>query len=157
MDTVSDPTIALAPPQDDVTSLLPGPDAVMAQLTARLAAVDDAPCCLVVLRLHRPDDAATSGLAAATSIVARSVRGDDWLGHTGPDEFALLLGGGLGGAMTAAARVVGAVSALGSTGLGVCAGVTVLEAGLPAREVLRRAHAGLTAAAAAGTGAVCVS
>ncbi|MGY1822024.1 hypothetical protein [Geodermatophilus sp. SYSU D00079] len=156
MDTVTELTTA-APPQDDAASLLPGPDAVLAHLTERLAAVDQAPGCLVLLRLHRPDDAAPGALATATSIIARSVRGDDWFGSVAPDEYALRLGGGLSGAMTAAARVVGAVSALDGTDLGVCAGVTVLEAGVPAREVLRRARAGLAAATAAGTGAVCVS
>ncbi|MGY1631550.1 hypothetical protein ACI784_07575 [Geodermatophilus sp. SYSU D01186] len=156
MDTVIDLT-AVAPPQDDVTSLLPGPDAVLAHLAQRLAAVDDVPGCLVVLRVREPGDAAPASLAAATSIIARSVRGDDWLGRTGPHEFALVLSGGLGGAMAAAARVVGAVSELGSTGLGVCAGVSVLEPGVPAGEVLHRAYAGLAAATAAGTGAVCVS
>ncbi|MGY1635468.1 hypothetical protein ACI78V_02300 [Geodermatophilus sp. SYSU D00742] len=164
MDTVYDLTRAVspvgAPPQDDVTSLLPGPDSVLAHLTERLAAATEVPGALIVIGLLRGDDtgpAAATSRATATATVARSVRGDDWLGRSGPDEFALLLGGGLGGAMTAAARVVRAVSALATTGLGVCAGVTVLEAGVPAEDVLRRARAGLAAATAAGTGAVCVS
>ncbi|MGK5110405.1 hypothetical protein [Geodermatophilus sp. CPCC 205506] len=154
------PVSSVLPPEDDVTSLLPGPNSVLAHLAERLGAAGDVPACLVLLGLHRPDDdgpTAQSSLAAATSIIARSVRGDDWLGRSGRDEFALLLSGDVGGAVTAAARVVSALSALGVPGLGVCAGVTVLPAGVPPHDVLRSARAGLTAATAAGTGAVCVS
>jgi predicted Rossmann-fold nucleotide-binding protein len=73
-------------------------------------------------------------------VVARSVRGDDWLGRSGPAQYALLLSGGLPGAMAAAARVVGAIGALGVPGLGVCAGVTLLAS-----------------ATAAGPGAACAT
>jgi hypothetical protein len=155
---VSLPVSLLLPPEDDVTSLLPGPNSVTAQLTERLAAEAEVPAALVLVGLLRADgtEAATAGnLAAATVVLARSVRGDDWLGRSGPAQYALLLGGGLPGAMTAAARVVSAISALGIPGLGVCAGVTLLEAGTPPREVLRRAAAGLASATAAGPGAVC--
>jgi hypothetical protein len=158
--TAHPPVSVLLPPEHDVTSLLPGSNSVLAHLAERLAAVAEVPGCLVVLGLHRPDDdgpAAHGHLAAATSIVARSVRGDDWLGRAGRNEFALLLSGGVHGAVTAAARVVGAISELAVPGLGVCAGVTVLEPGVPAREVLGRATAALASATAAGTGAVCVS
>ncbi|MFW3172545.1 hypothetical protein [Geodermatophilus sp. CPCC 206100] len=166
MDTAYDPTTAyrsvtsVLPPEPDVTSLLPGPDSVLAHLAERLAVVEEIPDCLIVLGLHRPDvdgPAAAGCLAAATSIVASSVRGDDWLGRSGPNEFALVLSGGIHGAVTAAARVVGAISRLGVPGLGVCAGVTLLVPGVPAREVLLRATTALANATAAGTGAVCVS
>ncbi|MGY1624172.1 hypothetical protein ACI789_18395 [Geodermatophilus sp. SYSU D00965] len=146
------------PPEDDVTSLLPGPGSVTAQLTERLATGAKVPGALVLVGLLRADgtEAVTAGsLAAATVVLARCVRGDDWLGRTGPAQYALLLGGGLPGAMTAAARVVRAISALRTPGLGVCAGVALLEAGMTPQEVLRRAAAGLASATAVGPGAVC--
>ncbi|MGY1642839.1 hypothetical protein ACI782_17170 [Geodermatophilus sp. SYSU D00703] len=155
---VSLPVSLLLPPEDDVTSLLPGPNSVTAQLAERLAAAAEVPGALVLVGLLREDgtEAATPGsLARTTVVMARSVRGDDWLGRSGTAQYALLLSGGLQGAMTAAARVVGGISALDVPGLGVCAGVTFLEAGTPPREVLRRAADALAAATAAGAGAVC--
>ncbi|MBB3086874.1 hypothetical protein [Geodermatophilus sabuli] len=154
---VSLPVSDLLPPEEDVTSLLPGPISLHTQLTERLAA--DTPGALLVIGLLHGDGAETTtagNRAVVTTIVARSVRGDDWLGRSGPDQLALVLGGGISGAVTAAARVIGEISALGRPGLGVCAGVSLLEAGVPAREVLRRARTALEAACAAGSGAVSV-
>ncbi|MGY1688915.1 hypothetical protein [Geodermatophilus sp. SYSU D01105] len=152
------PVSALLPPEDDVTSLLPGPNSVTAHLGERLAAVAEVPGALVLVGLLGEDGTRAvlpGSLAAATVVVARSVRGDDWLGRSGPAEYALLLSGGLSGAMTAAARVVAAISALEVPGLGVCAGVTLLEAGTSPGEVLRRATDALGSATAVGAGAVC--
>ena len=151
----------LLPPEEDVTSLLPGPISLYTQISERLSASDtcDAPASLLVIGLLHRDGAeptVTGNRAAATTVVARSVRGDDWLGRSGPDQLALLLGGGIHGAVTAAARVIGEIGALGLPGLGVCAGVTLLEPGVPAREVLRRATTALEAACATGSGAVSV-
>ena len=42
---------------------------------------------------RRPADA-QSTLAQVTSLLARSLRGDDWLGSSGPAEFAVVLSGG---------------------------------------------------------------
>jgi hypothetical protein len=148
----------LLPPEDDVTSLLPGPNSVTAHLTERLAAAADVPGALVLVGLLRQDGTAATtpgSLAAATAVLARSVRGDDWLGRSGPAQYALLLSGGLQGAMTAAARVVGAISGLDVPGLGVCAGVTLLESGTTPRKVRGRATTALASATAAGPGAVC--
>jgi hypothetical protein len=152
---VSLPVSDLLPPEDDVTSLLPGPNSVLAHLTERLAA--DAPGALLVVGLLRRDDTwstAVSSLAAATSVVARSLRGDDWLGRSGPNEFAVLLSGTAEAAQTAATRLAGTITGLGIPGLGACAGVAALEAGQTARETMRRAYLSLHTARSTGPGTV---
>jgi hypothetical protein len=113
--SVSLPVSAFLPPEDDVTSLLPGPNSVSAHLAERLGAVRDVPGALIVLGLLRRDDTwptPVSSLAAATSVVARSLRGDDWLGRSGPSEFAVLLSGSAGDAEAAAAALKTASKAL---------------------------------------------
>jgi hypothetical protein len=154
--SVSLPVSSLLPPEDDVTSLLPGPNSVSAHLAERLAVVPAVPAALIVLGLLRRDDTRpTAGsLAAATSVVARSLRGDDWLGRSGPDEFAVLLRGTAGDAEAAAARLVGAITELDIPGLGACAGVTTLEEGTTATETLRRAAVSLQTARSQGAGSV---
>jgi hypothetical protein len=155
--SVSLPVSALLPPEDDVTSLLPGPNSVSAHLAERLAAVADVPGALIVLGLLRRDDTwptAASSLAAATSVVARSLRGDDWLGRSGPNEFAVLLSGSATDAEVAAARLATAVTELGIPRLGACAGVAALEEGATANETLRRAALSLQTARSLGAGRV---
>ncbi|SNT01914.1 hypothetical protein SAMN06893096_11336 [Geodermatophilus pulveris] len=147
--SVSLPVSLLLPPEDDVTSLLPGPNSVSAHVAERLSAVPAVPAALIVLRLSQGDGRpAADALAAATSVVARSLRGDDWLGRSGPDEFAVLLGGSAADAEVAAARLTAAIAALDVPGLGACAGVTDLEAGSTAAETLQRAARALHAACA---------
>ncbi|MGY1822025.1 hypothetical protein [Geodermatophilus sp. SYSU D00079] len=154
---VSLPVSDLLPPEDDVTSLLPGPNSVLAHLTERLAVATDVPGALVVVGLLRRDDTwptAVSSLAAATSVVARSLRGDDWLGRSGPNEFAVLLSGTAVAAQTAGTRLAGTITGLGIPGLGACAGVAALEAGQTARETMRRAYLSLHTARSTGPGTV---
>ncbi len=151
--SVSLPVSALLPPEDDVTSLLPGPNSVSAHLAERLGAVPDVPGALIVLGLLRRDDTwptPVSSLAAATSVVARSLRGDDWLGRSGPSEFAVLLSGTAADAEVAATRLAITITELGAPGLGACAGVTALEAATTAAETLRRAGLALHTARAQG-------
>ena len=147
----------LLPPEDDVTSLLPGPNSVSAHVAERLSATPDVPAALIVLGLVRRDDSgpiAPDTLAAATSVVARSLRGDDWLGRSGPAEFAVLLGGSADTAEAAATRLVTAISGLGLPGLGACAGVTALEKGTTAAETMRHAVVSLQTARSVGAGQV---
>ncbi|WP_167760844.1 diguanylate cyclase [Geodermatophilus sp. DF01_2] len=154
---VSLPVSALLPPEDDVTCLLPGPNSVSAHLAERLAAVPDVPASLIVLGLLRGDGAGpihVSALAAATAVVARSLRGDDWLGRSGSDEFAVLLGSSAPSAEVAATRLTTAISELGIPGLGACAGVVALEAGITAAETMHRATGFLQTARSLGRGAV---
>ena len=155
--SVSLPVSLLLPPEDDVTSLLPGPNSVSAHTAERLSAVPAVPAALIVLGLVRRDDTSptpTSSLAAATSVVARSLRGDDWLGRSGPDEFAVLMSGTAQDAEVAAVRLATTITELGIPGLGACAGVTALEEGATAAETLRRAALSLQTARSLGAGRV---
>ncbi|MGY1594283.1 hypothetical protein ACI79D_20090 [Geodermatophilus sp. SYSU D00708] len=154
---VSLPVSFLLPPEDDATSLLPGPNSVSAHLTEWLAAAAHTPGALIVLGLLRRDDTwptATSALTAATAVVARSLRGDDWLGRSGPNEYAVFIGGTVAAAGTAATRLTVAIAALGIPGLGACAGVVALEEGLSAHEAMRRATVSLHTARVTGAGTV---
>ncbi|MGY1681904.1 hypothetical protein [Geodermatophilus sp. SYSU D01176] len=155
--SVSLPVPLLLPPEDDVTSLLPGPNSVSAHLAERLAATRDVPGALIVLGLLRRDDSwptPVSSLAAATSVVARSLRDDDWLGRSGPVEFAVLLRGTAADAEVAATRLTATIGELGIPGLGACAGTTALEPGTTAAETMRRAVLSLQTARAQGAGRV---
>jgi Diguanylate cyclase, GGDEF domain len=144
--SVSLPTSSLLPPEDDVTSLLPGPNSVSAHTAERLSAVPAVPGALIVLGLLRR--------AAATSVVARSLRGDDWLGRSGPNEFAVLLSGTAQDAEVAATRLAATITELGIPGLSACAGVVALEEGTTAAETLRRATLSLHTARSQGAGSV---
>ncbi|MDP9429338.1 MAG: hypothetical protein M3Q47_10915 [Actinomycetota bacterium] len=88
------------------------------------------------------------------SVVARSLRGDDWLGRSGPDKFAVLLGGSVDGAEAAATRVVTTIGDLGIPGLGACAGIAGFEAGATAAGTLQHATASLQSARTVGPGTV---
>jgi len=115
------PVSSLLPPEDDVTRLLPGPNSASAHLAERLAVVPAVPGALIVLGLLRREDTGptgASGLAAATAVVARSLRGEHWLGRSGPDEFAVLLSGTAQDAKVAAATAVVARSLRGEHWLG---------------------------------------
>ena len=111
----------------------------------------------MVIGLLRRDDGwptPQSTLAQVTTLLARSLRGDDWLARSGPAEFVVVLTGPATGAHTAAERLVAAVEALGIPGLTAAAGVAPLTADLTAGEVLRRATLSLTAARRVGAGTV---
>ena len=86
--------------------------------------------------------------------MARSLRGDDWLGRSGPNEFAVMLRGTAADAEVAATRLASTIGELGIPGLGACAGVTELEAGTTAAETLRRAVLSLQTARSQGSGRV---
>jgi GGDEF domain-containing protein len=141
----------------DVTSLLPSRDAVLDRLADRLPTADATPATLLVVGLLRRDDGwptAQSTLAAVTTLLARSLRGDDWLGKSGPGEFVVLLSAPAAAAETAAARLVTAIGELGIEGLTAAAGITALAPDVDAAEVLRRGLVSLTSARRAGAGTV---
>ncbi|SFF37069.1 GGDEF domain-containing protein [Blastococcus tunisiensis] len=141
----------------DVTTLLPSREAVLDRLAERLAGPAPAPTTVVVLGLLRRDDGwptAQSTLAAVTSLLAGSLRGDDWLGKSGPGEFVVLLNGPVAGAETAAARLVAAVPALGIPDVTAAAGIAPATADAAADELLRRALLSLSAARRVGAGTV---
>ncbi|MGY1751624.1 hypothetical protein [Blastococcus sp. SYSU D01042] len=141
----------------DVTALLPNRDALLVRLAERLVTVPHDPAALVVVGLLRRDDGwptPASTLAAVTTLLARSLRGDDWLGASGAAEFAIVLTGSGDAAAVAAERLTTAVAGLGIPGLSAAAGIAPLRADLTAHEVFRRATLSLTAARNAGPLAV---
>jgi GGDEF domain-containing protein len=145
------------PAVDDVTCLLPSREALLGELAARLPRTQTQPVTLLILGLLRRDDGrpvAQSTLAQVTSLLARSLRGDDWLGSSGPAEFAVVLSGGETAAKTAAERLVRAVAALEIPELSATAGIAALSADLTAGEVFRRGSLSLTSARRVGAGTV---
>jgi GGDEF domain-containing protein len=142
---------------DDVTSLLPPREALLEQLAERLPAAETQPATLLILGLLLRDDGtpvAPTALAQVTSLLARSLRGDDWLGSCGSTEFAAVLCAAETAAKTAAERLVRAVAALEVPGLSATAGLAALLPELAAGEVLRRATLSLTSARRVGAGTV---
>jgi GGDEF domain-containing protein len=141
----------------DVTALLPTREVLLQRLAERAPTADDAPATLLIVGLLRRDDgwptpAAT--IAQVTSLLARSLRGDDWLGSSGAAEFAVVLDGPVHAAETAGGRLVAAVTALGVPGLSAAAGIAPLAGDVAAAEVFRRATLSLTAARRVGPGTV---
>lgn len=150
-------TSFLASGLSGANDLLPGPDVLHERLTARLADPAVGPASLAVIGLLRRDDgwptpAAT--IAEVTMLLARSLRGEDWLGSSGPAEFVIVMSGSTVGAHTAAHRLVTAIGGLGVPELSAAAGIAQLCADLTAGEALRRATLSLTAARRVGPGGV---
>ncbi|MGY2127539.1 hypothetical protein [Blastococcus sp. SYSU DS0617] len=141
----------------DVTVLLPNREDLLARLAERLPSADESPATLLILGLLRRDDGwptPASTRAAVTMLLARSLRGDDWLGGAGAAEFAIVLSGPESAAEAAAARLTAAVAGLGIPGLSAAAGVAALNAGLPPQEIFRRATLSLTGARRVGPSTV---
>ena len=146
-----------APVVDDVTTLLPPRTALLDQLAERLPTTGTQPVTLLILGLLRRDDGmpvAQATLAQVTSLLASSLRGDDWLGSSGPAEFAAVLSATETAAKTAAERLVRAVAALEIPHLSATAGIAALSPDLGAGEVFRRATLSLTSARRVGAGTV---
>jgi hypothetical protein len=144
-------------PVGDVPSLLPPREAVLVRLAEQLPATTGTTATLVVLGLMRRDDegpVAESTVARVTALLARSLRGGDWLGGSGPAEFVIVMSGAATGAEIAAQRLVAAVEGLGVPGLSAAVGLAPLTPDLTAGEALRRATVSLTAARRVGCGTV---
>jgi GGDEF domain-containing protein len=150
--------LAATPPVvTDGASLLPSRAAVLERLAERLPTAEMAPATLMVLGLLRREDGwptAQSTLTAVTTLLARSLRGDDWIGKSGPGEFVMVLTGPLTAAEAAAVRLLAAVPDLGIEGLTAAAGLAPLCGDVDAAEMLRRGLASLTAARRVGAGTV---
>ncbi len=152
---VAAPAWHSAPALTEMPALLPTREVLLERLAAELPTADEQPASLLVIGLLRRDDGwptAAGTLAQVTGLVARSVRGDDWLGACGAAEFGLVLAGPAPAATVAGQRLVAAIVALGVPGLSAAAGIASLESGLPAGEVFRRAALSLTAARRVGAG-----
>lgn len=154
------PTVAASPGAAvaDATSLLPSRSAVLDRLGELLSAAGGPPHTLMVIGLLRRHDGwptAQSTLARVATLLAGSLRGDDFLGKSGPGEFAVVLTGPVTAAETAATRLLAAVPALGIPELTAAAGIAPLSGDDDdADEVLRRTLRALAAARQEGAGAV---
>ena len=141
----------------DAATLLPTRAELFERLDERMGNADRSPATLVLLGLRRRDDGwptPASTLGAVSALVTRSLRGDDWLARSGPDEFAVVLDGSADSAETTALRLAAAVAATGVPGLSAAAGIAALAPDLTAGEVHRRADLCLTAARSVGAGRV---
>ena len=125
-------------------------------------------CAVALHRLEVPSDVFVSAfrqgddgealprpiLAEVTTLLARSLRGDDWLASSGPTEFVIVMAGPALGARAAADRLSAAIADLAVPGLSAAAGLATLTPDLTAGEALRRATVSLTAARRVGPGTV---
>lgn len=139
------PTDAVA----DVTSILPTRETVLDRLAERMPVSGEQAGTLLIVGLLRRDDGwpiRQTTLASITSLLARSIRGDDWLASSGPAEFVVLMWGPVAAAETVAGRLVAAVADGDVPGLAASVGIAALAPGLAPGEVLRRATLSLTAA-----------
>jgi GGDEF domain-containing protein len=153
------PALAVATPiaVAGATPLLPTRETVLDRLAERLPVAANQAGTLLILGLLRRDDgwptpAAT--LHQVTTLLARSVRGDDWLASSGPAEFVVLMWGPVAASETVAERLIAAVADLGIPGLAASAGVAGLSPELAPGEMFRRATLSLTAARQQGPGTV---
>jgi GGDEF domain-containing protein len=141
----------------DAATLLPSRDALLERLDERLPLTVRTSATLMVIGLLRGDDGwptSQSTLSAVTTLLARSLRGDDFLGKSGPGEFVVLMSGPADSAEPAATRLTAAISELGIEGVAAAAGIAQLSPELSATEVLRRGLVSLTSARRAGAGTV---
>jgi GGDEF domain-containing protein len=141
----------------DVTSLLPTRETVLDRVAERLPSADVQPATLFIIGLLRRDDGwpiTQSARVQVTTLLARSLRGDDWLGSSGAAEFVVLLSGTETAAKTAAERLVRAVADLGIADMSAAAGIAPLSPDLTANEVFRRATLSLMSARQVGAGTV---
>jgi hypothetical protein len=150
------PEAAVLAPLPDIADFLPSRDAVVTHLAARLPAADTLPATLLIVGLLRRDEeipVRPAALAAVTTFLSGSLRDDDFLGTSGPTEFAVVLSGREFAAENAAARLVGSVTALGM-GLTAAAGISAMTPDLVPEEVLRRATLSVDTARRVGPGTV---
>jgi hypothetical protein len=138
--------------------LLPAREAVLARLGEHLASRPaQAGGTLLVVGLLRRDDGwplSERTRNVVTTMLARSLRGDDWFGSSGPAEFAVLTGASPVAAAPMAERLVAGIARLGIAGLCGAAGSVPLSGDADAAELLRRATVGLTTARRTGPGTV---
>ena len=130
--------------------LLPARDAVLARLAEQLAgrpAESSGSGTLLVIGLLRRDDGwplSERTRDAVTTLLARSMRGEDWFGSSGDTEFAVLTSAPPVAAVSMAERLVAGIARLGVAGLCGAAGLVPLAARRRCRRAAapgdRRAH-----------------
>jgi GGDEF domain-containing protein len=140
--------------------LLPAREAVLARLAEQLedqSGEGHRSGTLLIVGLLRRDDGwplSERTRTAVTSMLARSLRGEDWFGSSGPTEFAVLTGASPVAAAPMAERLVAGIARLGIAGLCGAAGTVPLAGDADAAELLRRATVTLTTARQTGPGTV---
>ena len=137
--------------------LLPPRAAVLDRLAQILPATGTSPATLVVVGLRRRDDGwpiPTEALDTIVALIARELRGDDWLALSGPTEFAVLLPAGVGAGQSVAERLLTRLNDAWIREMTASAGITTLAPDLTASEVLRRATLCLTTARTMGAGRI---
>lgn len=142
---------------ESVPTLLPPRAAVLDRLADLMPTTDERPATLLIVGLRRRDDGwpvPAAAMSEVTAMVARELRADDWLGLSGPAEFAIVVGGPTVAAQGAARRLVDGLTAAAVHGMSASAGIAALAPGLPESEILRRATLCLTTARAMGAGQV---
>jgi hypothetical protein len=137
--------------------LLPPRAAVLDRLAETLPGTGARAATLVVVGLRRRDDGwpiPTEALDQIVALIARELRGDDWLALSGPTEFAVLLPAPVGAAQFAAERLLTRINDAWIREMTASAGIAALALELSASEVLRRATLCLTTARTMGAGRI---
>jgi GGDEF domain-containing protein len=148
------------PAELSAVPLLPAREAVLARLAEQLesrAGEGRGSGSLLVIGLLRRDDGwplSERTRNVVTTLLARSLRGEDWLGSSGDTEFVVLTGAPPVAAVSMAERLVGGIARLGVAGLCGAAGLVPLAGDADADELLRRATLALTTARRTGPGTV---
>lgn len=140
-----------------VVALLPTRADLLDRLAEEMPSSDRRPRTVLILGLRRRNDGRPippAALARITTLMARGLRGDDWLARAGATEFAVVVAGPPAGAQAAAERMLTAVNAEAVRSMSASAGVAALAPGLAAGEVLRRATLCLATARTMGAGRV---
>jgi hypothetical protein len=149
--TLQDPSV-----QVPDLPLLPDREAVLARLSEHLEHGRRHGTLLIVGLLRRDEGWPLSERTrtAVTSMLARSVRGDDWFGSSGSADFAVLTDAPPVAVALMAERLIAGVAGLGIAGLCGAAGTVPLAGDADAAELLRRATVSLTTARRTGPGSV---
>ena len=137
--------------------LLPAREAVLARLDEQLSSEGRAGGTVLVVGLLRRDDGwplSERTRDVVTTMLARSLRGEDWFGSSGATEFAVLTDIPPVAADSMAERLVAGIARLGIAGLCGAAGLAPLAGDVDAAELLRRATVSLTTARRTGPGTV---
>jgi len=139
--------------------MLPGRAVLLDTLASRLPASGSAetPTVLLLVGLVRSASGwpiSDDVLDEVTRRMASCLRGDDWLGISGPGEFAAVMVADVEGAESAATRVLASIAEAGISDLACVAGVAQLSPELSPSALLRRGTLSLTVARSIGGGQV---
>lgn len=150
-------TLRELPGEVSARPLLPACEAVLERLDMQLASEEGTRGTLLVIGLLRRDDGwplSERTRSVVTTLLARSLRGEDWFGSSGGAEFAVLASAPPVAAVSMAERLVAGIAGLGVAGLCGAAALVPLAGDADAAELLRRATVSLATARRTGPGTV---